>query len=483
MAVGERGDSMSGLPRLVVVANRVPPVTPLDKSGERRAHALGGLITAVRPAIQSRDALWLGWSGTTSGEASNSEPLITQAGNLQVATVDLTRTQANRYYNGFANQTLWPLLHSFTERVQFSEANYQVYYQVNKLFAEILYPMLRPDDIVWVHDFHLFLLGQELRRLGWDNRIGFFLHVPFPPVEIFTILPWQRQLLKGLLAYDLVGLHAQRYANNLLEAFTSEMGGKVSRGVFSRGDDTVKVAAHPIGIDPSAFERWAANDELREPSRLLSNISSAHKVILGVDRLDYTKGVPERLEAFERFLEKYPSMRERVTMIQISAPSRSSVPSYVEEKARVEQLVGKINGRFATADWVPIHYFYRTYAQDELAPIFRRSDIGLVTPLRDGMNLVAKEFVAAQDEDPGVVILSRFCGAAETMVDALIVNPYDLDATATAIYDALHMPLKERLRRWKALHADIAKNTSSAWCEGFLSDLATANHKKAGVPQ
>jgi len=482
MAVGEWGDSMSEKARLVVVANRVPPLSSMDKPGERTAHALGGLVTAVRPAIESRDALWLGWSGTTAGDASVSGPSVAQVGNLQVATVDLTRTQSNRYYNGFANQTLWPLLHSFTERVQFSEANYQVYYQVNKLFAETLYPMLRSDDIVWVHDFHLFLLGQELRRLGWDSNIGFFLHVPFPPVEMFTILPWQRQILKGLLAYDLVGLHAQRYANNLLEALTSEMGGQMSGGVYSRGDDRVKVAAHPIGIDPPAFERWAANDELREPSRLLRNISPTHKVILGVDRLDYTKGVPERLEAFERFLEKYPSMRERVTMIQISAPSRSSVPSYVEEKARVEQLVGKINGRFSSADWVPIHYLYRTYAQDELAPIFRRTDIGLVTPLRDGMNLVAKEFVAAQDEDPGVVILSRFCGAAETMGDALIVNPYDLDATATAIYDALHMPLKERQRRWKALHADVTKNTSAAWCEVFLNDLAEAKGKKAGAP-
>ena len=466
---------MSDGRRLVVVSNRVPPVGALGRAKERRAHAaLGGLVTAVRPAVENRDTLWFGWSGdAVEAERVSNTPKEETSGDLTVATVDLSRRESRLYYSGFSNQTLWPLLHSFPHRVNLDERAFEVYQAVNKRFAEALYPLLRPDDILWIHDFHLFLLGSELRRLGWKQRMGFFLHVPFPPVEIFAQLPWAYELLNGLAAFDLIGVHARRYASNLLDSLNEELDGQLDGEVFTGPERPVRVAMHPIGIDPEMFKNWAEHDEGKEPSRLLQRISPRQQVIVGVDRLDYTKGVPERLLSFETLLERHNELHEKVSMIQISAPSRSEVPHYVEEKARVEQIVGRVNGRFATADWTPLYYLYRAYAQDELAAIFRRADVCLVTPLRDGMNLVAKEFVASQDEhDPGVVVLSRFCGAAETMREALIVNPYDLTATARAISEALNMPLAWRKERWAALYEDVSVNTSAAWSARFIEALS-----------
>ena len=461
--------------RLVVVSNRVPPVGALGRAKERRAHAaLGGLVTAVRPAVENRDTLWFGWSGdAVEAERVSNTPKEETSGDLTVATVDLSRRESRLYYSGFSNQTLWPLLHSFPHRVNHDERAFEVYQAVNKRFAEALYPLLRPDDILWIHDFHLFLLGSELRRLGWKQRMGFFLHVPFPPVEIFAQLPWAYELLNGLAAFDLIGVHARRYAANLLDSLNEEIDGRLEGEAFIGPERPVRVAMHPIGIDPEMFKNWAEHDEGKEPSRLLQRILPRQQVIVGVDRLDYTKGVPERLLSFETLLERHNELHEKVSMIQISAPSRSEVPHYVEEKARVEQIVGRVNGRFATADWTPLHYLYRAYAQDELAAIFRRADVCLVTPLRDGMNLVAKEFVASQDErHPGVVVLSRFCGAAETMREALIVNPYDLTATARAISEALNMPLAWRKERWAALYEDVSVNTSAAWSARFIEALS-----------
>ena len=334
---------MSDGRRLVVVSNRVPPVGALGRAKERRAHAaLGGLVTAVRPAVENRDTLWFGWSGdAVEAERVSNTPKEETSGDLTVATVDLSRRESRLYYSGFSNQTLWPLLHSFPHRVNLDERAFEVYQAVNKRFAEALYPLLRPDDILWIHDFHLFLLGSELRRLGWKQRMGFFLHVPFPPVEIFAQLPWAYELLNGLAAFDLIGVHARRYAANLLDSLNEELDGHPEGEAFIGPERPVRVAMHPIGIDPEMFKNWAEHDEGKEPSRLLQRILPRQQVIVGVDRLDYTKGVPERLLSFETLLERHNELHEKVSMIQISAPSRSEVPHYVEEKARVEQIVGR----------------------------------------------------------------------------------------------------------------------------------------------
>ena len=340
--------------------------------------------------------------------------------------------------------------------------------------------LLKPQDVLWVHDYHLFTLGSEMRRLGWQGKIGFFLHVPFPPPEILSVLPWGPQLLQGLLAYDLVGVHTRQYAKNCLDGLVMELGGSANDRTFVSDEGTTNVTARPVGIDPFQFRQWSESGIQTEPRRLLQRLPPGRHIILGVDRLDYTKGVPLRLMAFERLLERYPNHRGRVTLVQVASPSRTNVPHYVQEKEQVERLVGRINGRFATGDWTPVHYLYRTASQTELAFLYRSAAVCLVTPLRDGMNLIAKEFVASQGDPPGVLVLSRFCGAAEAMVDALLVNPYDIDHTAMAIHEGLVMPTKERRRRSRALLKEVQTNTAQHWCDGFLEELAATEHPVRG---
>ena len=452
--------------RLVVVSNRVPSPPTSATSGERRADPVGGLVSALRGALEEQGGLWFGWSGNSTGRRSSSPPSVLDAGPFQLATLDLSDEEVSLYYTGFANRTLWPLLHSFPERVTIRHDTNRVYRRVNQQFAEALYPMLQSDDLVWVHDYHLFHLGQELRRTGWTGKIGFFLHVPFPPSDIFAILPWARQLLESLLHYDLVGVHTDRYLQNLVGGFLTELGGNYSDGTYSYNEDSVRLGAYPLGIEPSQFQPSA--EQRKDPSAWRSQ----GQVILGVDRLDYTKGLPERLRAFETLIERYPSLRGKVTFIQVSSPSRTRVPEYLREKELVDRLVGNINGRFSQVGWVPIRYLYRFYTQDELTRFYRDADVCLVTPLRDGMNLVAQEFVASQGDDPGVLVLSRFTGAADAMHEALIVNPYDIDGTADATYRALQMGLRERRRRWRVLIDVVRRQSVTNWRDTFRRDLS-----------
>ncbi|MEE9285798.1 MAG: trehalose-6-phosphate synthase [Dehalococcoidia bacterium] len=463
---------MTAQARLVVVSNRVPSLPSPGGKDESRRSAVGGLVSALRPVLERRDCLWFGWSGRSTDGAPTAGPKVSSVGTIKLVTVDLSRVETRLFYSIFANQTLWPLLHSFPHHVVIRQDAYRAFRRINRRYAQQLWPLLREGDLLWVHDFHLFPLGDELRRLGWKGKIGHFLHVPFSPADIFAILPWSRDLLETLFAYDLVGFHTKRFAHNLLDALETAFGGTASNGVFRWGDRSLRVGVHPIGIDPESFARWARVGEPGAVDRLLQRISPQHRVILGVDRLDYTKGVPDRLLAFEHLLKHYPSVRRGVSMVQISAPSRATLPEYINEKERLDLLVGRINGHFAEAGWDPVHYLYRAYTQEELAAIYRRTDVCLVTPLRDGMNLVAKEFVSSQTHgDPGVLVLSEFCGAAETMKQALIVNPYDIEGTARTIYRALRMPLAERRNRWEHLFSEVRTNTSEAWCDGFLHSL------------
>jgi trehalose 6-phosphate synthase len=462
--------------RLVVVSNRVPQMEAFRQSveGENLA-ALGGLVTAVQPAIRGRDALWFGWSGETNGRTED-EPKTVQVGSTQLATISFPGKDWSLFYSLFCNQTLWPLFHSFPERVSIRVDAWRAYLRVNRRYAQVLLGLLKPRDILWIHDYHLFTLGSELRRLGWQGNMGFFLHIPFPPPEILSVLPWGPQLLRGLLAYDLVGVHTLQYAKNCLDALVMELGGSATDRTFTSDEGTTNITARPVGIDPFQFRQWSQGGIQTEPRRLLQRLSPGRHIILGVDRLDYTKGVPHRLMAFERLLERYPNHRGKVILVQVASPSRTNVPHYVQEKEQVERLVGRINGRYATGDWTPVHYLYRTASQTELAFLYRRAAVCLVTPLRDGMNLVAKEFVASQGDPPGVLVLSRFCGAAETMLEALQVNPYDIDHTARTIHEALVMPTKERRRRSRALLEDVRTNTAQRWCDGFLEELEAVQH-------
>ena len=468
------GKAMATHGRLVVVSNRVPTLSLPATEDERRAQPVGGLVSALRSALERKGGIWFGWSGRIAPSRPSDRIKIADIGQIQLRTMDLSRDEVNLFYTLFANRTLWPLLHNHPAHVVIRHEAYRSYRRVNRKFADTLFPSLQSDDIIWVHDYHLIPLGQELRRLGWKGKIGFFLHTPFPPAESFAMLPWSDELLECFLAYDLAGFHTKRYAFNLTDAMEMCLGGSAVGQVYTGKNGELRVAAHPIGIDPVSFKEWASTIVDSPTSPLPPQIAAHQQVVLGVDRLDYTKGIPDRLRVFENLLERHRPLRGKVTMVQISAPSRSRVPEYIQERDRVDQLVGRINGRFSDAGWLPVHYLYRSYSQIELAGFFRQANVCLVTPLRDGMNLVAKEFVASQGENPGVLVLSKFCGAADTMPEALIVNPYDIEETTAAVYRALTMPRKERERRWEALILGVTQHTAQRWGETFLADLVAA---------
>jgi trehalose 6-phosphate synthase len=387
-------------------------------------------------------------------------------------TVDLSEEEVNDFYAGFCNRALWPLFHSFPARVRWRSDEYRVYRRINRFFATSLVPLLRENDLVWVHDYHLIPLGAELRRLGWKGRVGFFLHIPFPSPDLLMILPHAKQLLEDLEGYNLIGFHTQRYRRNCADALQLELGGTFTEEAYQHGKVSIRLGVYVIGTDPETFARWASSPEASRHARRLRQSVRGRRIVLGVDRLDYTKGIAERLLAFERLLDRYPSWRDRISLIQISAPSRTRIPEYIAQKQEVDRLVGDINSRFSEEDWLPVRHIYRTHSQQELAAFYREADVCLVTPLRDGMNLVAKEYVASQTTTPGVLVLSRFCGTAEDLREAVIINPYDIDSTAAALNRALNMPLQERWDRWHALIERVHTRTAQAWCNHFLADLA-----------
>lgn len=414
----------------------------------------------------------MGWDGEPDGQAGSAQPSLSDVEGIRLASVALSKEDVDHFYTIFSNQTLWPLLHSFPDKATISHDSYRIYRNVNRNYADALIGLLRPDDLVWVHDYHLFPLGHGLRKLGWTGKTGFFLHSPFPPSEIFGILPWARKLLTRLFAYDLVGLQTRKYAYNLQESMGDELGATlIGDRMYYRGQ-SLKVRYFPVSTDAQAFRKMASSQAPTPVTRFLDDFTKDKKVLLGVDRLDYTKGIAQRMQAIERLLDTHPDLRGRVTLVQIAAPSRVNVPEYAQERAQLDSLVGKINGKFGEAHWMPILPLHRSYSQQDLAHFYREADACLVTPLRDGMNLVAKEFVASQTTDPGVLVLSRFCGAAESMQDALMVNPYDVQRSASVIYQALTMPQEERLRRWKSLFGGVSRHTAEDWSYSFLSALS-----------
>ena len=465
------GQAMDVDRRLVVVSNRLPSAEPPGVDDERRDSPVGGLVSALSSALEKRGGLWIGWSGRVTDRTTDTAVGISTLGRIRLTSIDLTRSDSNLFYNGFCNRTLWPLLHSYPAKMTIRHDAYRAYLRANRKYAEVVASTLKDGDLVWAHDFHLLPLGHELRRLGWEGKLGFFLHTPFPPAEVFSVLPWAGQLLEMLMDFDLVGVHTRRYLQNLFDSLSTELHGLVIGKTFIHNGRSLRVGEWPIGIDADAFQQMASRREETSTGIFLRRISPAHQIVVGVDRLDYTKGIVQRLLAFEHLLEHYPGLRGRVTLVQISAPSRSRVPEYVEERRQVDELVGRINGRFSDAAWVPVRYLYRAFPHNELVAFYREAAVGLITPLRDGMNLVAKEFVASQGDDPGVVVLSKFCGAAETMRQALIVNPYDIEGTAAAIHRALRMSRRERMSRWQALIEEIRTYTAEAWSDAFLEEL------------
>jgi trehalose 6-phosphate synthase len=456
------------LSRLIVVSNRVAM-----PSGQKSN--AGGLAVALQEALAKYGGVWFGWSGKVAAKTSG-RPSLVESGRITYATLDLSRKDYREYYSDFANRTLWPLFHYRIDLTIFDRQDYSGYQRVNALFASKLMRLLKPDDMTWVHDYHLIPLGQELRRAHWNGPIGFFLHIPWPAVEILTTLPAHRQLVTDLCAYDVIGFQTQDDVRAFLDYIVHEADGRIlgDRLIHAFGR-TVHVDAFPIGIDTEEFERAGLQSSQSHIVQRMRAAPGTPDWILGVDRLDYSKGLVERMLAFERLLEKYSAYRGHVALIQIAPPSRSEVPEYKDIRRELETVAGHINGRFAEFDWVPINYLNKSYNRNDLAGFYRSSRIGLVTPLRDGMNLVAKEYVAAQNpHDPGVLVLSRFAGAARELDGALIVNPYDTDGVADAIAKGLSMPMGERMERWGTMINVLRTNTLDAWRDRFLEVLAAA---------
>jgi trehalose 6-phosphate synthase len=445
-------------PRLVIVTNRVP-------DPRERGATAGGLVVALKDALAKREVLWFGWSGGISAETA-AVPTEFRRNRTTYATIDLGEADYRHYYRGFSNAALWPVLHYRLGIARFAREDWIGYRRVNAAFAAALAPLLRHGDTVWVHDFHLFLLAAELRALGCRIRIAFFLHVPFPPRGIFLGLPNAPAILDAMGAYGVIGVQTEDDAENLRAALTA----------CGAGSTAAKVGVYPIGIDTAAFANLAAR-RFRTQDVIQLRASLAERALaIGIDRLDYTKGLPQRIAGFGKLLERFPRHRSRVIFLQVAPVSRGDVAQYRALRRELDEMVGRINGQYAEPDWGPIRYITRAVARSTLAGYMRLARIGLVTPLRDGMNLVAKEYVAAQDPgDPGVLVLSRFAGAAQELDAALLVNPLDPDDIAEAMDVALSMPIEERLARWRVMDATLRERTAAAWCQGFLGAMEAAD--------
>lgn len=462
--------------RLVVVSNRVP--VP-DQAGTAPA---GGLAVALQSALQARGGIWLGWSGKSSG-ISPADPIsLTAVGNISFALTDLTERDVEEYYHGFANRVLWPICHYRLDLAEYGRREMAGYFRVNGFFAKSLLPLIQADDLIWIHDYHLIPLAAELRKLGVQNRIGFFLHIPWPAPDVFLAMPVHEEILRSLSFYDVVGFQTENDLKNFADCLIREdLGQSLGAQDFLVLGRSFKARAYPIGIETDAFANMAQRAASTTIAKRMHQSLDGKSLIIGVDRLDYSKGITQRIDAFEKFLIRHPDHQRRVTLLQITPKSRSEVPEYEAMQRAVAEQAGRVNGALGTVDWVPIRYINKSVRRPALAGLYRMAKLALVTPLRDGMNLVAKEFVAAQEEDdPGVLILSRFAGAAPELKDALLVNPYDVEGTADAIARGLSMPVEERRERWRRMMATLRANDVFHWCDSFLADLA-AGPERPGV--
>lgn len=458
------------MPRLVVVSNRV---------ADPRKPAAGGLAVALGDALRESGGLWFGWSGVAvdARDGASDLPVRTQRhGEVTLATVDIERSDVEAYYRGYSNAVLWPVFHYRIDLADFDAGYVDRYRRVNLLFARKLLPLLRPDDLVWVHDYHLIPLASELRVLGSMHRIGFFLHIPLPPPLILAAIPEHEWLMRSMFSYDLVGFQSEADLAHFDSYLLSEARVQaVGDGVFLGFGRRLRAGAFPIGLDVGEFRALAEGREARDTLATLREQYSRRELLVGVDRLDYSKGLPQRLRAFRSLLLRYPENRNRATLIQVAAPSREGVGAYDDLKSELEGLCGAINGDYGELDWMPVRYIHRTVARRRIPGMYRAARVALVTPLRDGMNLVAKEFIAVQDPaDPGMLVLSRFAGAAEQLRDAVLVNPYATEQTTDAIQLALRMPLDERRQRHERLMAEVQRHDVHWWRRAFLDALRDA---------
>jgi trehalose 6-phosphate synthase/phosphatase len=479
--------------RLIVVSNRLP--FALDSTGEDLwtvTPATGGLVSAIEPVLRDRGGTWIGWPGIAGEIPGGPLAKATRNAGYKVVPVALSETERDEFYYGYSNEVIWPLFHDLQNFCNFEPGYWQTYKAVNDRYAEAIASCAQPDDFVWVHDYHLMYVAQALRQQNLSQRLSgltFFLHIPFPPYDIFSKLPQQQRLLRALLQFDLLGFQTRRDVRNFIQCARRVMS---DAKIIPRRDlqlirfekREIRVGHFPIGIDFDSFENGARSDTVEQRAQRLRDTFPGCQLILGSDRLDYSKGIPERLRAFRTALERHPELRGRVVLIQVVVPSRVEIPRYHEFKQRIDRLVGDINGRFSTSTWLPVQYHFRSLERDDLLAHYRACDIAFVTPLKDGMNLVAKEYCACRIENDGVLILSQFAGAAEQLkTGALLVNPYDVEEMADTILKAFRMNQAERSARMKRMRRVTRDENVFWWVDSFLNAGAQIGAPSARVPR
>jgi trehalose 6-phosphate synthase len=463
--------------RIVIVSNRLPVVVENGEEGWRLKGGSGGLVSALAPVLRRRGGLWIGWPGSAGDESFDVDAALTDFGRREgydLVPVPLTDEDRRGFYEGFSNQIIWPLFHDLQSQCNFEPEFWTSYLDVNTKFADVALKHIQADDFVWVQDYHLMGLGDRLRRQGVTGRMGFFLHVPFPPPDMFCKLPWRTEVLESLLAYDVLGFQAPRDLENFSDCMRKLLPAvrrnrEKSTLIIKRGERTCRVGAFPIGIDFDEFAAAAATPSVEARARELRNDMQDQQIILGLDRLDYTKGIPYRLRAFQLALRRYPQLHRAVTMMQVVIPSREAVPEYQELKGQIEQLVSQINGEFTQPGWVPIHHVFRSLDYEELVAYYRLADVALLTPIKDGMNLVCKEYCACQVDGDGVLILSEFAGAADQLRrDAVLINPFDMDRVAEALMQAVARTRQQRRPAMRRLRLLVKRYDVYWWVDQFL---------------
>ncbi|KUG05818.1 bifunctional alpha,alpha-trehalose-phosphate synthase (UDP-forming)/trehalose-phosphatase [Solirubrum puertoriconensis] len=467
------------MPRTIIVSNRLPTkVKRADDGSLSFSPSEGGLATGLGSVYQQDDNVWVGWPGLYLDSEDEERHVTEQLRPDSMAPVFLTEDEIRDYYEGFSNETLWPTFHYFAQYAVFNPTYWQAYEAVNRKFCEAVAAQAGPDDTIWIQDYQLLLLPGMLRQALPNATIGFFLHIPFPSYELFRAVPWRRQLLEGMLGADLVGFHTYGYMRHFLSSVERLLGCPNQNGLVESGNRTVMVDAFPMGIDYDKYAEVAASAEAQSLEAEYRQVLADQQVVLSIDRLDYTKGIAQRLRAFELLLQRHPELHNKVTLLMLVVPSRDQVQQYKELKEEIDELVGRINGDYRTISWSPIQYFYRSYPLEELSALYRIADVALVSPMRDGMNLVAKEFIASRLDQRGVLVLSERAGAARELSDAVIINPTDMEQVADAMYQALTMPADEQLSRMTSLQTIVKRYNVHAWVELFMNRLAYSKIKQ-----
>ncbi|BDQ34795.1 trehalose-6-phosphate synthase [Pseudodesulfovibrio portus] len=466
----------SGMKRLVVVSNRLPAALKHEDGRWTVKQGAGGLVTAMAPVLRNRGGVWIGWSGAAEPDV-DVEGLLSdfsaEAG-YELCTVPLTRQEVDDYYYGFSNEIIWPLFHDLQSRCRFHPRYWRAYLDVNFKFAEVVARRTTSDDYLWIQDYHLMHQAFFLKSMGVKRNTGFFLHIPFPTPDIFMKLPWRWKVIQALTEYDLLGFQTMQDRRNFVRCLRrlmpeTRVEGRGAAVTVRLGNRSFRLGAFPISIDYNQFSELAGREDVARKAFELKEALRHRKIILGVDRLDYTKGIPERIRSIQTLLKRYPDLKGRVNFVQIAVPSREEVGEYKDLRQEIEQLVGRVNGEFSIPGWVPVHYHYRNLPVDELVAYYAAADIALVTPLRDGMNLVAKEYCACNNSEDGVLVLSEFAGAAAQLQrNAYLVNPYDMDGIAKALHRALHWDRDERHSSMSKLRDQVRRNNIFWWVDSFL---------------